>query len=309
MTIPEHGQRDFIGYGGKPPYPRWPGEARLALAIVLNVEEGAEPSIPDGDPATELALSDGIAGEVPAGSRDFVAESLFEYGSRAGFWRLLDLFQDQGIAATMNVCARALERNPEIAEAIRLGQFDLCCHGDRFARHYLMSEEEEEERAVIARAVFSLKQTIGRAPLGWQSRYSPSAFTRPLLAGHGGFLYDADSYADDLPYWVRVKGQPHLVIPHSFTNNDNRLASGKLGTGLEFCEHLCSAFRVLYAEGKSRPKMMTVSLHCRVSGQPARFEGIAQFIGYVLKHDGVWIAGRSEIARHWIATHPAGGEQ
>jgi peptidoglycan/xylan/chitin deacetylase (PgdA/CDA1 family) len=307
MMVPEHGKRDFTGYGGKPPHPRWPGEARLALAIVLNAEEGAEPSVPDGDPETELAVSDGIAGEVPAGSRDLVAESLFEYGSRVGFWRLLALFQDHGIAATMNVCARALERNSEIAEAIRLGQFDLCCHGDRFARHYLM--DEAEERAAIARAVSSLKRTIGQVPLGWQSRYSASAFTRLLLVEHGGFLYDADSYADDLPYWVQAGGRPHLVIPHSFTNNDNRLASGKLGTGLEFCEHLCSAFRVLYAEGRSQPKMMTVSLHSRVSGQPARFEGIARFIGFVLKHDGVWIAGRSEIARHWIATHPAGEEQ
>jgi allantoinase len=307
MRVPEHGQRDFVGYGGNPPDPRWPGEARLALIIVLNVEEGAEPSVPDGDPATEIALSDGIAGEVPAGSRDFVAESLFEYGSRAGFWRLLTLFHDHGIAATMNLCARALERNPEIARAIRSSAFDICCHGDRFTRHYLMGPEEV--RDTIARAVFSLKQTIGCAPFGWQSRYSPSAFTRPLLVEHGGFLYDADSYADDLPYWVQAGARPHLIIPHSFTNNDNRLASGMLGTGLEFYEHLCSAFRVLYEEGKKEPKMMTVSLHSRISGQPARFEGIARFIGYVLRHEGVWIAGRSEIARHWIATHPAGGER
>ncbi len=303
MSIPEHGQRDFVGYGGNPPNPHWPGDARLALVIVLNVEEGAEPSLPDGDPATEVALSDGIPGEVPAGTRDFVAETLFEYGSRAGFWRLLSLFRDHGIGATMNVCAQALERNPKIAQAIRSGEFDLCCHGDRFARHYLMTEKDE--RAAIACAVASLKATLGRPPLGWQSRYSPSSSTRELLVAHGGFLYDADSYADDLPYWVKVRGKPHLVVPHSFTNNDNRLASGKLGTGLEFCEHLCSAFRVLYAEGKTRPKMMTVSLHNRISGQPSRFEGMARFITYVSEHEGVWIAGRSEIARHWKATHPA----
>ncbi|MGA7323147.1 MAG: polysaccharide deacetylase family protein, partial [Rhodomicrobium sp.] len=196
MIIPEHGQRDFVGYGGNPPNPRWPGEARLALVIVLNVEEGAEPSLPDGDPATEVALSDGIPGEVPAGTRDFVAETLFEYGSRAGFWRLLSLFRDHGIAATMNVCAQALERNPRMAQAIGSGQFDLCCHGSRFVRHYLMTEDDE--RAAIARAVSSLKATLGRPPLGWQSRYSPSLSTRPLLVEHGGFLYDADSYADYL---------------------------------------------------------------------------------------------------------------
>jgi allantoinase len=307
MRIPRHGERDFAGYGGMPPDPRWPGDARLAVVIVLNVEEGAEPSLPDGDDATEAALTDGIAGEVPAGKRDFVAESLFEYGSRAGFWRLLALFRDRQVPVTMNVCALALERNPEIAQALRNGEFDLCCHGHRFARHYLMTEDEE--RTVIATAVSSLKKTIDRVPRGWQSRYSPSDRTRPLLVEHGGFLYDADSYADDLPYWVETGGRPHLVVPHSFTNNDNRLPSGKLGTAQDFYDHLAAAFRVLYAEGKTRPKMMTVSLHSRISGQPSRFEAVSRFIDLVSRHDGVWLAGRSEIARHWIASHPAGGER
>jgi len=297
-----NGVRDFVGYGRTPPDPKWPGGARLALVFVLNVEDGAEPSIPDGDAATETALTDGIAGEVAAGRRDFVAETLFEYGARVGFWRLHDLFAERGVPLTINACSQALERNEEIAGAIRDGDFDLCCHGERFVRHYAM--DEAEERAVIARAVGSLKRTIGRPPLGWQSRYSPSENTRALLAEHGGFLYDSDSYADDLPYWVEVAGAPHLVVPHSFAHNDNRLATAKLATAAAFTEHLASAFRVLLAESARHPRMMTVSLHGRISGQPSRFEGIQRFLDFALDREGVWFAGRSEIARHWIANHP-----
>jgi allantoinase len=295
--------RDFVGYGCSPPDPRWPSGARLALVIVLNVEEGAEISIPDGDGESELALTDAIPGEVPRGTRDFVAESLWEYGSRVGFWRLHELFAERRVPLTINACSQALERNPQIAAAIHEAGLDLCCHGERFARHFLMSEQEE--RAAIAAAVASLSATVGRAPLGWQSRYSPSDRTRRLLAEHGGFLYDADSYADDLPYWLTVEGRSHLVVPHTFTNNDNRLPGGKLGTGGDFYDHIVSAFRTLYAESVRRPRMMTVSLHSRVSGQPARFEAVVRFLDLVARHDDVWIAGRSEIARHWITTHPA----
>jgi peptidoglycan/xylan/chitin deacetylase (PgdA/CDA1 family) len=296
-------QRDFVGYGPVPPNPQWPRGARLALLFVLNLEEGAEPSIPDGDPATETALTDGIAGEVPAGRRDFVAETLFEYGARVGFWRIAELFIERGVALTINACARALERNPHIATAIRDGSFDLCCHGDRFDRHYLMSEFQE--RAVIQRSVASLERLAGRKPLGWQSRYSPSELTRALVVEHGGFLYDSDSYADDLPYWSVAGGKPHLIIPHSFTNNDNRLATAKLGTAIDLFEHLTSAFRVLYAESARRPRMMTVSLHARVSGQPARFEAVVRFLDFVAAYSDVWICSRSDIARHWVVTHPA----
>jgi allantoinase len=299
------GARDFVGYGRRPPDPRWPKGARLALVIVLNVEEGADPSILDGDGATELALTDANPGEVPAGTRDLVAESLWEYGSRVGFWRLYELFVGRRIPVTMNACAQALERNPEAAAAIREAGFDLCCHGQRFARHFLMSEDEE--RAAIAAAVKSLTKSVGRAPLGWQSRYSASERTRRLLVQHGGFLYDADSYADDLPYWVEVDGKPHLVVPHTFTNNDNRLPSGKLGTAADFYDHLAAAFRTLYAESARRPRMMTVSLHSRASGQPARFEAVTRLLDLVAQHDGVWLAARSEVARHWIAEHAPGG--
>jgi peptidoglycan/xylan/chitin deacetylase (PgdA/CDA1 family) len=301
-VIPPDHARDFVGYGRRPPDPRWPGGARLALVIVLNFEEGAEPSIPDGDAATEIALTDAIPGEVPAGTRDLVAESLWEYGSRVGFWRLYELFVERRVPLTVNACAHALERNKAAAAAIGEGGLDLCCHGDRFARHFLMGEDEE--RAAVARAVASLTKTVGRAPLGWQSRYSASERTRRLLVDHGGFLYDADSYADDLPYWVKVAGKSHLVVPHTFTLNDNRLPGGKLGTASDFYDHLAAAFRSLHAEGTRHPRMMTVSLHNRVSGQPARFEAVSRFLDLVGKHGDVWLAGRSEIARHWIATHP-----
>jgi peptidoglycan/xylan/chitin deacetylase (PgdA/CDA1 family) len=198
----------------------------------------------------------------------------------------------------------AFSRNPQIADAVRDSNFDLCCHGDRFIRHFLLSEREERE--AIARAVAGFEACLGRRPQGWQSRYSPSARTRALLVEHGGFAYDSDSYADDWPYWVDVAGHPHLVIPHSFTNNDNRLATAKLGTAAEFYEHLCAAFRVLYAEGARHPRMMTVSLHSRISGQPARFEAVPRFLDFAAGHSGVWFANRMDIARHWSATHPAG---
>jgi allantoinase len=302
MMSPASSGRDFVGYGRSPPDPRWPSGARLAVVIVLNIEEGAEPSIADGDGASELALTDAIAGEVPPGTRDLVAESLWEYGARVGFWRLHDLFIERGIPLTVNACALALERNPQIAAAIRGADFDLCSHGYRFERHFLMSEDDE--RAVIAKAAASLERTTGRAPAGWQSRYSASERTRRLLVEHGGFLYDADSYADDLPYWLTVEGRPHLVIPHTFTNNDNRLPSGKLGTGTDFYDHIAAAFRTLHAESARRPRMMTVSLHSRISGQPARFEAVVRFLDLIAAHQDVWVAGRSEIARHWIASHP-----
>jgi allantoinase len=297
-----HDDRDFIGYGRTPPAARWPNDARLALVVVLNVEEGAEPSIPDGDAATETALTDAIPGEVPPGTRDFVAESLFEYGSRVGFWRITDALAERGIPLTVNVCAQALARNPAIAEAIRHSSLDLCCHGDRFIRHFLLGKDEE--RQIIARAVTSIEQATGRRPAGWQSRYSPSPNTRTLLVELGGFLYDSDSYADDWPYWVRVGGRRHLIVPHSFTNNDNRLAAAKLGTAADFFEHLASTLRVLYAEGARHPRMMTVSLHSRISGQPARFEAVMRFLDLAAQHEGIWFAGRSEIARHWIEMHP-----
>lgn len=290
--------RDYRGYGPTPPDPRWPGGARLALVVVLNVEEGAEPSVGDGDGYSETAVSDALPGGVPEGARDHVAETLFEYGSRVGFWRLHAEAQARGLPLTINACAQALERNPELAAAV--AAHDLCCHGERFVSPATMAPEAEA--ASMARAVKALTRTVGRPPLGWQSRYSPSDATRALLLDHGGFLYDADSYADDLPYWVRVGERPHLVVPHSFIHNDNRLTNGRLGTGEDFLAHLLAALRVLHGEGG---RMMTVSLHARVSGQPSRFDAVRRFLDAVAGLEGVWCAGRSAVARHWIATHPA----
>lgn len=290
-------ERDFIGYGRNKPQFRWPNGAGLALVVVQNLEEGAESSIPDGDAATDLALTDAIMGEVPAGTRDFVAESLFEYGSRAGFWRLHQMFLDLDIPPTLSACAAALRRNPELAQAIATAKIDICAHGNRFARHFLM--DPATESVEIAAAIAGITQAVGYAPTGWQSRYSPSAQTRKLLAAHDCIRYDADSYADDLPYWVDNHGRPHLVVPHSFTLNDNRLPSGKLGTGDDFLTLLQASLRVLLREAEHSPRLMTISLHNRVSGHPARFDAIWRFLSEHAGRRDIWFASRADVAAHF----------
>lgn len=298
MTLP----RDFIGYGGRTPDVTWPNGGRLALVIVLNIEEGAEPSIPDGDPATELALTDGIQGEVPAGTRDLVAESLFEYGARAGVWRIWHEAEARGLALTLSCCAQALARNPPLAAAIRATpRHEVQAHGDGFRRHWTLTETAQE--AEIARAVAGLETTTGRRPLGWQSRYSPTIATRRILARHG-FLYDADFYAEDLPCWTRVDGRPHLMMPHSFVLNDNRLATAKLPTADDFLAQLSAAFRVLRDEARQATRMMVVSLHARVSGQPARFDALRRFLDLLATAPEVWQATRLDGARHWMEKVP-----
>lgn len=291
--------RDFVGYGRVKPDFRWPGGAGLAVVVVLNFEEGAEPSIPDGDAATELALTDAIPGEVPLGQRDLVAESLFEYGSRAGFWRLAEMFEELDIPPTIGACAQALARNPEAAGFIAEKGWDICAHGNRFQRHFLMTEAEE--RAAIAAAVEGITAATGRAPTGWQCRYAASERTRMLLADHPCLIYDADGYADDLPYWTEGR----LVVPHTFTLNDNRLATAKLPTPGDFHAYLWSAFRTLLRESAHSPRLMTISLHNRISGQPARFEGIRNFLEEVVGTEGVWFAPRAEVARHFAQVCPA----
>jgi peptidoglycan/xylan/chitin deacetylase (PgdA/CDA1 family) len=297
------GARDFMGHAGRAPHVVWPNGGRLALVLVLNIEEGAEPSIPDGDAATELALTDGIPGEIPPGTRDLVAESLFEYGARAGVWRILHEAAARGLPLTLSACGRALERNPPLAAAIRAApQHEVAAHGYGFRRHWLL--DEAEQRAEIARAVAALEATTGRRPLGWQSRYSPSTATRRLLRDHGGFFYDADFYADDLPCWVEVGGAPHLLVPHSFTHNDNRYASGKIQTADDFAAHLGSAFRVLREESRRSTRMMTVSLHARLSGHPSRFDALRRFLDMVATAPETWCATRLDLARHWMAEVP-----
>ena len=294
--------RDFVGYGGQPPDPQWPNEARLAVNFVVNYEEGSEYSIGDGDGRTEAGLTERGSSPVPHGERDLAAESMFEYGSRVGFWRLRRLFQERELPFTVFACALALERNPEAARAIRDDQTDVCCHGWRWIEHYKLSEAEEREH--IRRAVASLLETTEARPRGWYCRYGPSVNTRRLLVKEGGFLYDSDAYNDELPYWVTVDGQAHLVIPYSLTNNDAKFVGGGIGNSVAFFEYLRDAFDLLHAEGRSTPKMMSVGLHMRLAGHPARAAGLAKFLDHVRQFDDVWVCTRAEIARHWMDVHP-----
>jgi allantoinase len=294
--------RDFVGYGGNPPDPQWPDQARLALNFVVNYEEGSEYSISDGDGRSEATLTDAGASDMGVGGRDLAAESMFEYGSRVGFWRLHRLFVERNVPLTVSASALALERNRAAARAIADAGHDLLCHGWRWVNQYHLTEAEEREH--IRLAVKSLTETVGRRPLGWYCRYSPSLQTRRLLVEEGGFLYDSNSYADELPYWVQVGDKPHLVVPHTFTNNDNKFGRGWWATSDDFVTWMRDAFDVQWREGASRPTLMSVSLHLRMSGHPARFAGVERFLDHVQNKSGVWLCTRSQVAQHWMATHP-----
>lgn len=295
--------RDFVGYGPNPPNPKWPGGARLCLNVVLNIEEGSEISFDNGDGRSETTLTDAGMGPTGVEGRDLAAESFFEYGSRVGFWRLFQLFKERNMPLTISGSALALERNPPAAAAIRASGDEVLCHGWRWVNQFNMSEDEEREH--IRRAVASIERTTGSRPLGWYCRYGPSLNTRRLLVEEGGFLYDCNAYNDDLPYWVREGSKPHLVLPHTFATNDNKYARGWWGTSDDFFTWAKDTFDVLYREGAKAPKMMTVSLHLRVSGHPGRSAGVERFLDYVLQREGVWISRRIDVARHWMATHPA----
>ncbi len=297
----KHLERDFIGYGRNPPDPKWPGGARLALNFVLNYEEGSEPSLQDGEGETETWFTESSGLNSGVSGRDLAAEGLFEYGSRVGFWRVLRLLQERQMPATIYGCALALERNPDVCAAIRESGFDVCSHGWRWIKHYLLSETEEREH--IRRAVESLTRSVGDRPLGWYCRYSPSVNTRRLLKEEGGFLYDSDYYGDELPFWRLVDGQPHLVVPYSLTNNDGQFAAG-VSTGDQWFSFLRDAFDMLYREGKSQPKMMSVGLHMRLVGHPARAAAFERFLDHVAQFSDVWITRRIEIAKHWHHFHP-----
>lgn len=294
-------ERDLIGYGRNPPDPSWPGDARLALNFVINVEEGSERSVGDGDDVSECHLTEVTASAVPAGERDLGAESMFEYGSRVGFWRLHRLFEQHRVPVTAFACSRALERNPEIASAIAESGWDVCGHGERWVEHYRL--DIDEERRQIRAAIETTQRMIGERPHGWYCRYAPSVNTRRLIVEEGGFLYDSDAYNDELPYWTRVDGKDHLVVPYTLTNNDVKLGRGMIGTAGQFFELLRDAFDVLYAEGADSPKMMSVGLHPRVIGHPARSLGLARFLDHVAGHSNVWTCRRVDIARHWHTEH------
>ncbi len=298
--------RDMVGYGPNPPAAQWPADALIAVQFVLNYEEGAENCVLDGDPASETFLSEMTPAE-PYGNRHMSMESLYEYGSRAGLWRVLRIFEDRGLPLTIFAVARAMQRNPEaVAAFVELGH-EIACHGLRWKSYQLIGQDTE--RAHMAEAVEILLELTGAAPLGWYTgRDSPH--TRELVVEHGGFVYDSDSYADDLPYWLKVTSGAdlvdHLVVPYTLDTNDMRFASpAGFANGDEFFAHLRDAFDVLYAEGVAgQPKMLSVGLHCRIVGRPARAAALQRFLDYVQSHDRVWIARRIEIAEHWRAVHP-----
>jgi len=302
--MPAAYDRDLIGYGGNPPDPRWPDGARLAVNFVINYEEGSEPSVQDGEGYSEAGLTEAQARNTIHKGRDLAAEGMFEYGSRVGFWRLLRLFQERHLPVTIFGCALALERNPPAATAIRMAGYDVCSHGWRWVKHYELTRKEEREH--IKRAVASFTRTIGERPLGWYCRYGPSVNTRELLVEEGGFLYDSDAYNDELPYWKTVRGRPHLIVPYSLTNNDGKYVAGT-GTGEQWFSFVKDAFDMLLREGATHPKMMSIGLHMRLTGHPARAAGLQRLLDYIGTQSGVWITRRIDIVNHWIATHPYPG--
>jgi putative urate catabolism protein len=296
--------RDLVGYGRAPPHPRWPGGARIAVQFVLNYEEGAENCVLHGDAASETFLSD-IIGAVPfPGARHMNMESLYEYGGRAGVWRLLRAFEERGLPLTVFAAAMALARNPEAAAAFVAGGHEVASHGWRWIDYRDVDEATEREHVTLA--VETIRRLTGSPPLGWYTGRT-SENTRRLVVEHGGFLYDADSYADDLPYWVRVAGRDHLVVPYTLDANDMRfVTAGGFANGEEFFAYLKDTFDVLYAEGEQAPRMMSIGLHCRLAGRPGRLAGLARFLDYIQGHDGAWVCRRVEVARHWHGHHPPG---
>ncbi|MBB5391971.1 MULTISPECIES: allantoinase PuuE [unclassified Herbaspirillum] len=302
--------RDLAGYGRHVPHARWPGGARIAVQFVLNYEEGAENCVLDGDAGSETFLSE-IIGAQSFAARHMSMESIYEYGSRAGLWRLLRLFEERRLPLTVFGVARALQRNREATAAfLELGH-EIACHGLRWISYQHV--DESTERRHLAEAVQIIRELTGAPPLGWYTgRDSPN--TRRLVAEHGGFAYDADSYADDLPYWEDVplsdgSGAPQLIVPYTLDTNDMRFAAPQgFNSGTQFFDYLKDAFDTLYREGDpnglDRPKMLSVGLHCRLAGRPARAASLARFLDYIGGHEKVWVTRRIDIARHWRQTHP-----
>lgn len=294
--------RDFIGYANRLPQLRWPGGAGLAVNFVLNYEEGTEYSIGDGDGYSETALIEVNQPRVPTGDRDLASESMYEYGSRVGFWRLHRMFTERNLPLTVFAAALALERNPEVAAAIAGTDWDIACHGWRWVEHYRL--DEATERQHIADAYDSVLRTVGRAPTGWYCRYSRSTATRRLVVEHGGYQYDSDAYNDEIPYWTLVGGKQHLVVPYSLVTNDAKFLQGGWVTGRSYGEFLIESFDMLLAESQSAPRMMSIGLHPRVVGHPGRASGLAMFLDHITRQKGVWVARREDIANHWRGVMP-----
>ena len=306
--------RDLIGYGRTPPHPQWPGQARVALQFVLNYEEGGENCVLHGDPASETFLSE-IIGAAAFPNRHMSMESIYEYGSRAGLWRVLRIFEERKLPLTIFGVSMALQRHPEAVAAFQELGHEIACHGLRWISYQNM--DEATERAHMQEAVQIIRELTGSAPLGWYTgRDSPN--TRRLVVEHGGFRYDADYYGDDLPFWQEVAHTgtdgkpavtPQLIVPYTLDTNDMRFAAMQgFNSGTQFFDYLKDAFDVLYKEGDpaglNQPKMLSIGLHCRLIGRPARAAALARFLDYVQSHDKVWITRRIDIAEHWHQHHP-----
>jgi allantoinase len=296
--------RDLIGYGPLPPHADWPGGARIAVQIVLNYEEGGENCVLHGDAGAETFLSDMIFPGAVEAARHMSMESIYEYGSRAGVWRLLRLFRKYDLPLTVFGVAMALERNPAVVEAFLDAGHEIASHGWRWINYQAVPEGIEREH--MARAIEIHTALTGERPLGWYTgRTSPN--TRRLAAAEGGFLYDSDDYSDDLPFWATDTATPHLIVPYTLEANDMRFSGTGLNTGEQFFSYLRDAFDVLYAEGEERPKMMSIGLHCRLAGRPGKMAGLERFLRHALSHQDVWFARRDAIARHWRTRHPHAG--
>ncbi len=295
--------RDLIGYGPTPPQAGWPNGARLAVQFVLNYEEGGENCILHGDPASEAFLSEIVGAHPWQGERHMNMESLYEYGSRVGVWRILELFRRKEIPLTLFAVAMAIERNPAVAEAAMKAGHEICSHGYRWIDYRNVPEDVEREH--LAKAIEILTRISGTRPLGWYTGRT-GANTRRLVAEEGGFLYDADDYSDDLPFWVTVEGRPHLVVPYTLDANDMRFATPQgFNAGDQFLNYLRDSFDTLYAEGGTTPRMMSIGLHCRLAGRPGRIKALERFMDHARSYDDVWFCRRVDIARHWRARFPA----
>ena len=294
-------ERDFVGYSLNPPVVEWPNGARIAVSVVVNYEEGSEYSLLDGDPTGESMGE--TESPVPLGERDLANESFFEYGSRVGVWRILNILDEYDVKATFYCCAMALERNPEVGREIVRRGHEVFGHGYRWEEYFKMGREEERE--AIRKAVESIARTTGQRPLGWYTRYGPSVNTRELVVEEGGFIYDCNSYNDDLPYYTNVNGKRWLVIPYSLEVNDTKFWRGGMVKPSDFYETAANTFDLLYREGATHPKMMSVGLHCRIIGRPSRAVALRQFLEHGRGRPDVWFARRIDIARWWLEKYPS----
>ena len=293
--------RDLIGYGRNPPDPKWPDGARIAVQFVINYEEGAENSILHGDAASEAFLSEILGAQPWPGQRHMNMESIYEYGSRAGFWRLWRLFTARNLPVTVYGVATALARNPDAVAAMKEADWEIASHGLKWIDYRDHSYEEEREDFLAALRLH--EEVTGARPLGWYLGRT-SVHSRRIVMEEGGFLYDSDSYADDLPYWVEGPRGPHLTIPYTLDTNDMRFAVAQgFNSGDQFFAYLRDAFDALYAEGESAPKMLSIGLHCRLVGRPGRIVGLQRFLDHIAAHDRVWVPRRIDIARHWHQHH------